>query len=374
MGRRRRVLHVAQPSDAGVAVVVRQLVGHQVRDDWDVGVACDPSGALNSWVGETSADRFAWAATRQPGPHTLAETLRLRRIVHTYRPDVVHLHSSKAGLAGRLAVRGRRATVFQPHAWSFLAVGGATRRLSVEWERAAARWADVAICVSADERDLGVAQRIDARWAVCPNGVDLTRFRPVSPTERELVRAGLGLAGRTVVVCVGRLCEQKGQDVLLDAWRRACTPGAVLVLVGDGPLRSSLEVQAEGLGIQDQVRFVGDVDDPAPWFQAASFAVQPSRWEAAASLTTREAMAAGLGVVASAAAGTREVVGAAGAVVAIGDPVQLAAAIHDRLRDADLREREGSTARALAEKSFDLAAACAAVTAVYGQVLDSRST
>lgn len=74
------------------------------------------------------------------------------------RPDVLHAHSAKAGLAGRLAVRGGVPTVFQPHAWSFDAVGGATAALALRWERFGARWADRVLCVSEAERRAGEAE------------------------------------------------------------------------------------------------------------------------------------------------------------------------------------------------------------------------
>ncbi|OMQ15223.1 glycosyl transferase, partial [Modestobacter sp. VKM Ac-2676] len=69
-----------------------------------------------------------------------AETLTLRRVVRAADPELVHLHSAKAGLAGRLAVQGSRRTVFQPHAWSFEAVTGGVAEASRRWERAAQRW------------------------------------------------------------------------------------------------------------------------------------------------------------------------------------------------------------------------------------------
>ena len=65
------------------------------------------------------------------------------------------LHSAKAGLAGRLALRGRRRTVYVPHAWSFEAVQGAVGRASTVWEAAASRWTDMVVCVSEDERRRG---------------------------------------------------------------------------------------------------------------------------------------------------------------------------------------------------------------------------
>ena len=68
------------------------------------------------------------------------EARALAGLIGSLAPDLVHLHSSKAGLAGRLALRGRRTTVFQPHAWSFEAVHGAVRAAGIAWERLAARW------------------------------------------------------------------------------------------------------------------------------------------------------------------------------------------------------------------------------------------
>ena len=67
----------------------------------------------------------------RPGPRVFGEVRRLRRILDSVAPDVVHLHSSKAGLAGRLALRGRLPTIFQPHAWSFEAATGAVGKGAV---------------------------------------------------------------------------------------------------------------------------------------------------------------------------------------------------------------------------------------------------
>src|SRR4029453_19589491 len=82
----------------------------------------------------------------RPGLSRGSEMHRLAQIVRENRPNLVHLHSSKAGLAGRLALRGRLPTIFQPHGWSFEAVRGPVRTATVIWEgrggpggRAAAR-------------------------------------------------------------------------------------------------------------------------------------------------------------------------------------------------------------------------------------------
>lgn len=376
-----RVLHVSQPVDGGVARVVTDLVRAQRAAGMDVHLACPDGGTLARSAGPVPV--HPWAAARSPGPGLRAEVRDLARIVDAVRPTLVHAHSAKAGLAARVAVRGRVPTVFQPHAWSFEAVDGGVALLARTWERHAARWTARTLCVSAAERDTGRRAGITGPCSLVPNGIDPQRFAPADrrAARDELLAAGEGGwgvdASRVVgapwldapwVVCVGRLCRQKGQDVLLRAWPTvaARVPGARLVLVGDGPdaeeLRAGLgEVAGAGAaaglrgaealrtGLPDagalrpgspdpaglragsvgaavlsgavgssvtaigssvtavgsSVTFVGAAEDTAPWYRAADVVVQPSRWEGMA-LAPLEAMSCARPVVLTDVDGARE--------------------------------------------------------------------
>jgi glycosyltransferase involved in cell wall biosynthesis len=330
--------------------VTAALVRDQVTRGWDVWVACPAGGELADAVAAGGGHWLPWPATRAPGPAVPLEVLRLHRLARAVRPDLVHLHSAKAGLVGRLAFRGRVPTVFQPHAWSFLAVRGTAAALARRWERAGARWADVVAVVSDEERCTGERAGVRARWELLPNGVDLGR-RP-APGDRDASRRVLAQPQVPLAVCVGRLCRQKGQDVLLEAWPRVRTgvPEARLVLVGDGPDRPALQRARP-----DGVELVGDVADAGEWLRAADVVVLPSRWEAGLSLVAMEAMALGRSVVASRVAGTTDGLGAgAGAVVEIDDAPALAAAVLERLRDPGLAAREGAAGRRWVEEHHDL--------------------
>src|SRR5918992_983592 len=183
-----RVLHVSQPTVAGVPHVVASLVRDQVARGWDVSVACPPRGSLPDLVRAEGAAYLHWLATRQPGPRSVAEAVRLGRLVASVAPHVVHLHSSKAGLAGRLAIRGRRCTLFQPHGWSFDALHGPLRAAARVWERNGARWADAVVCVSDGERQRGIRAGVEADIRVIPNGIDLASWPPAAPDGREAAR------------------------------------------------------------------------------------------------------------------------------------------------------------------------------------------
>ena len=367
--RRPRVLHVSQPTTEGVARCVLDLVRHQIAANWDVVVTCPREGDLPVEAAAAGAEVVPWEATRNPGPAVVPETTRLAGVARRAAPDVVHLHSAKAGLAGRLALRGRLPTVYQPHAWSFLAVRGPLRTATLQWERRALRWTDRVVCVSQAECEDGLRAglRLEGRTVVVPNGVDVDRF---SPGDRSAVRARLGVGSGPLAVCVGRLSRQKGQDVLLDAWSsvREAVPDADLVLVGDGPDRAELVDRAP-----EGVRFVGRAD-PRNWYLAADVVVLPSRWEGMA-LVLLEAAASGRSLVATDVAGAREVVapGARSAVVPPGDAAALAAAVVPRLQDRRAADEEGERVRRHVLEHNDVRRTAGRVLDVYRQVLGAGS-
>jgi glycosyltransferase involved in cell wall biosynthesis len=299
----------------------------------------------------------------------VAEALRLRALVERVMPDVVHLHASKAGLAGRLGLHRRTPVVFQPHGWSWLAAGGALRAASLAWERAAAGRADVLLCVGDAEAEQGRAHGVRGRYAVVRNGVDLETFRPAGDGARAQARARLRLpATAPLAVCVGRVTRQKGQDVLLAAWpavRRQC-PSAHLVLVGDGDLLPGLRATAP-----PGVTFAGAVGDVRPWLAAADVVVLPSRWEGL-SLTVLEAFAVGRGVVVSDVAGLAEVVTPdVGARVPSGDPAALAAAVARRLLSWQTVRDEGAAAARHAAR-FDVRLTFERLAAETAGVVENR--
>ncbi|MFG1805237.1 glycosyltransferase [Streptomyces sp. NPDC049040] len=381
------VLHMAQPVEGGVARVVADLVRAQVRAGARVVVGCPvptargragarasivpPPETLPEAAARAGAEVVRWRSRRAPGPGLLLEAAATARLVREVRPDLLHLHSAKAGLAARLAVRGRVPTVFQPHAWSFDAVGGPTAVAARVWERRAARWADRVLCVSDAECGAGRRAGVRARWAVVRNGVDLARFTPAA--DRDAVRAALPALsdvgpGTPLVVCVGRLCPQKGQDVLLRAWPAvaAALPEARLVLVGEGPDHRRLLLDAP-----PGVLLAGTARDTVPWYQAADVVVLPSRWEGMA-LAPLEAMACGRPVVTTDVSGARESLHPADAdacVVPVADTAALSAALLRLLTDRPLRTAASLRALAQARARHDVARAAAGVAAVYRDVL-----
>jgi glycosyltransferase involved in cell wall biosynthesis len=238
------------------------------------------------------------------------------------------------------------------------------RTASVAWERWAARWTTVLVCVSEAERAAGVAAGVRARTsAVVPNGIDLSRLVIADDAARREARTRLQLRiDAPLCVCVGRLTRQKGQDVLLAAWPDvvARVPGAELVLVGDGRDREALARVAPA-----SVVLAGGQPDVSDWLAAADVVVAPSRWEGMA-LVPLEAMARGRSVVVTDVAGMSESVPpGAGAIVPAEAVAPLAIAHAARLADRPAADAEGRAGRAFVEERHDLAQTLAGIERAY---------
>ena len=344
-----RVLHVVQPTTGGAAVCVRELARAGVRRGLDITVASPDRDELPGWIRDSGARWVEVPLVRSPTPADLRMTLRLRRLLRT--ADVVHLHSAKAGALGRVALRSmgrsRPGSVFTPHGWSWQ-VGGRAEWAYRGFERLAAPWADVMVAVSEDARAMG-SQVLGPRAAnmrLIVNGVDVDRFSPdAEPAERR---------PEPLVVCVGRLTEAKGQDLLVRALALTETPGLRVRLVGDGEERDAIAALIQELGVADRVEMTGSVDDPERHYRTADVVCVPSRWDGL-SLALLEGMASGAPIVATRVNGSGAVKDA-GLLVEPGDPAALAAALDRLLADAELRRAFGAEVRRRAVEQFSLEA------------------
>lgn len=190
---------------------------------------------------------------------------------------------------------------------------------------------------------------------------------------REQARAALGLEpSRPVVLAVGRLVVQKGHRTLVEALPElvARVPDAVVVVVGDGPLRPQLERRARELGVAEHLRMVGFQPDARGLLGAADVFALPSRQEALP-LAALEAMDAGLPVVATAVLGTTEVVepGRTGLLVRRDAPRPLAAALAELLADPERARAYGEAGQARFAERFTSDRMAAQTLAVYEDAL-----
>ncbi|CAN5138779.1 glycosyltransferase [soil metagenome] len=366
-----RVLHVHEASTGGVVSYLRELATEQVRRGHDVHVLA-PTRSMAAGV-----HQHDWGLVRRrPGSYPRAVN-ELARTVRTVGPDVIHLHSFWAGLFGRLPAprRGTAATVYQPHSWSAQRFDNPLyTRLLWAVERGASRRTHALVANCADEVDEG--RRGGVRTPAYALGIplDIERFTPADADARQRFRLQLGMSGVHMLLCLGRLGRQKGQDLLVAAWERAPVPGSELVLVGAGDVAALRALAPRQWG--KTVRVVANQDDVRPWIWASDVLVVPSRYEGM-SVAVAEALACGRPVVAGGVNGAAEAVAdpplpPAGAVVPRGDMDSLLDEAARRLRDPALWEAESAQARCRAEQQYTPAAVVDRLELAYAGAADRR--
>jgi glycosyltransferase involved in cell wall biosynthesis len=226
--------------------------------------------------------------------------------------DLLHTHSSKAGILGRRAGRaaGVPRIVHTVHGWGFSPrTPWPARAVFVAAERAAAGWADSLIAVSRAVRDEGLRHGIgrpDIYRVILP-GIDLAPFADPEAMRRSgaELRERIGIPPDAFVAgSVGRLSPQKNPEMILDAARRL--PNVHWLWIGDGPLREGMERRIDREGLSARVHLLGLRADPAGWLGAMDLFVLPSLWEGAP-LTILEAVAAGIPIAAADVGGVAEV-------------------------------------------------------------------
>ncbi|HUG54695.1 MAG TPA: GT4 family glycosyltransferase PelF, partial [Vicinamibacteria bacterium] len=269
------------------------------------------------------------------------------RLLRRWRPDIVHTHTAKAGVVGRIAARmaGVPIVVHTYHGHVLRHYFGPVRTaLFRVLESLLSRVTDVVITVSAALRDdlvaMGVAPPDKIR--VVPLGLELERF--ASPGRRGTLREACGVAPREAVVgIVGRLVPIKDVGGFLQAAAlvRQARPGTRFAVVGDGEERAALERLSSSLGLAGAVSFLGWRTDLESVYPDLDVVVNSSLNEGTP-VALIEALAAGRPVVATRVGGTPDLLGggARGTLVPASDPGALATAILDTLADPDsARER-----------------------------------
>src|SRR5512143_1471420 len=270
----------------------------------------------------------------------------LVRLMRVWKPAIVHTHTAKAGLLGRLAARAAGVpTVVHTYHGHVLrgyfppAKSAAFRWLETRLARLASALVAVSDSVKSDLVSLGIAPA--AKIRVIPLGLELCHLARELP--RGVLRAEAGIdAQAPLVAMVGRLVPIKDVGTFLRAARivRDAHPQARFALVGDGEERPALEALVRELAIADAVTFFGWRRDLAPVYGDLDVVVNASRNEGTP-VALIEALAAARPVVATRVGGTPDLLGddERGRLVPAGDPEALARAIVETLSGAEAAHR-----------------------------------
>lgn len=345
------ILHILAPGAVGgLERVVRSLaaghraLGHRVC----VAVIHEPGQTEHPFVTALSDSGIEIFPIPVAPRAYLTERAMIAALCGKLRPDVVHTHGYRAdvvdgGAARRLGIP----TVTTVHGFTG---GGWKNRLYERLQRRAFRQFDAVVAVSRPLAEALVREGVPrGRVHEIRNAWDdAVAFQDRSAACRELGVPNDGFR----LGWVGRVSQEKGPDVMLQALALLGDPAVRLSMVGDGPERDVLQRRGEALGIAARVTWHGTVAEAAPLFRAFDVFVLSSRTEGTP-MALFEAMAAGVPVVATAVGGVPEVISRAEAIlVRPDDPTRLADAIREALSDPAAARARARAARQRLEREF----------------------
>jgi len=287
---------------------------------------------------------------------------KIYRLMRDIKPDIVHTHTAKAGVLGRIAAMFVKAPIkihtFHGHIFHSY-FGRLKSRIFLIIERILAHFTSRIVVIS--EKQLGeIRDRYKIapkeRYSVIPLGLDLERF--LAPGRRDDSRKELSIKADTLLAgIVGRLVPVKNHRLFLEAAGRIRidNPGMKVkfLIVGDGPLRNDLERYAAKLGIRDSVIFMGWRADLCVVYKGLDVVCLTSLNEGTP-ISLIEAMASGRAVLSTDVGGVRDVVihNETGLLSPSGDAESFSHNLSGLLRDERLRRRLGENARAFAARKF----------------------
>ena len=309
---------------------------------------------------------------------------QLRRLLSDGRFDVVHTHSSKAGILGRMAARSARipVVVHTLHSLVFHEYQSAWKNALYIWvKRRCAPMADVLISVNQQTARGALARGIGRpnQHITIFSGMDLDNFLGVqaSMTVPEAkIRARIA-PDALVVGKIARFFPLKGHEQFLASAKEIARlePRVTFLLVGDGPLRSEFEAEANRAGLGARIVYAGRVapEDVPALIHAMDVVVHTSLREGIARVLP-QAGAVGKPVVTFRLDGAPEVIGdgVSGFLVPPLDTASLARRVVELLRDPETRHRFGAAGRAFATEHFALETMVERINTVYLDVLEAK--
>lgn len=316
---RLKVLYVITLSEMGGAqkVVYNIAAGLNPRE-FDVTVACAPGGELIDWLRNLNQDIKLVEISELIRDISPAKDLKvfwkLYLLSKKNNYDIVHCHSSKAGILGRLAawLAGVPKIFFTAHGWVADEYRHRLGHFFYTWlERLAASVSTKVVCVS--ESDMLKAQNL--KIAAKDKLVLIYNGLPEPEIQEGLLRKELGIEKEDIIIgTVARLAPQKDPLFLLEAAERMISrydcPGKgrlYFVFIGDGPLRPECEKFVNGKGLKERVFLLGTREEATKLIRDFDIFALFSRWEGLP-LTIIEAMMAVRPVVANAVGGVGELV------------------------------------------------------------------
>jgi len=361
---KRVLLYIITRSEIGGAQsnVLDLISGFQ--EDYDVHLATRIEGQLTEYVKAINVPVHLLPNLVRPINlfYDFQAVYKCVSLIRRIKPDIVHAHSSKAGLIARVAgLICKVPVVFTAHGWGFSPGNPPLRKwIALFSEKLVAPLGKKVICVSESDRQLAIKLGVGTQNSLVSiyNGINNIPI-PVANCLLQPPR----------LIMVARFNEQKDQTTLLKAISGLSSPFH-LDFIGSGSSLEFCQALAQSLGVQDKVSFLGDRTDVPQLLAQSQIFILTSHYEGLP-ISILEAMRAGLPVIATKVNGIPEEVehGKTGLLVSDKDVKEVAKALSILIESPELRQQMGEAARKKFLEEFTIERMLDETRIVYEQVL-----
>lgn len=283
--RKIKILHIAQ-SNGGVAEYLKLLIEHMDKDSFEFYL-------LASKAYEDERQNFEKIGCnlstidmkREISPKfDLKAILSIRRYIKKVSPDIIHLHSSKAGALGRAAAMFLKVPiVYNAHGWAFdMEVSKKKKLIYVYVEKVLARFTDAIVDISEHDKKSQLTYKINPKKysAVIYNGINIEKYK--EKYDEEKLKAELGIPKDAFVMgMVARISKQKSPESFVEAAKnlKKRLKNSYFILVGDGEQREEIEGLIDNYGLKKDFLITGWTNQVAKYISLFNVGVLTSRWE-----------------------------------------------------------------------------------------------
>jgi len=372
---KRKVFHIITKLELGGAQKVTLMTLERLpRDRYELGLITGPEGILVGWANQIPDLTRFWIPNfvREVRPIQDSITLlKLWRLFRRERPDIVHTHSSKAGILGRLAARlaGVPVIFHTYHGFGFNDFQPRLIKTLYIWlERITGRVTNQTVIVSYANakraEDSGIVRNND--WILCRDAISLEQFMQPGPRRTKLREWNVP-ENRVVAGMVACFKPQKSPLDFVEVASRVLkeTDRVHFIMAGDGELRPAIEARIRDLGISSHITLLGWQRDMPEVYRNLDVVVLTSLWEGLPCVFS-EAMAAGLPIVATHVDGAREAIidGDNGFLHGPHDVEGMAKSVLKLVENPALREAMGSRGKSRVSE-FDIDTSVRALESAY---------
>jgi len=375
-----KILHILEATIGGTRTHLNQLISHLDQNKFEIQVIVSTRRTPGfrrdiDMMKKIGVKVHVVDMVRKIKPlKDLLDLIKIYRIIKAEQFDIVHAHSSKAGVLGRLAayLAGIKIIFYTPHAFAFM---GYSNRISHFFcrsiEKMLARLTMRIICVSESEKKIAIRNVCEKnKIIVIGNGVEPAFF---SPQEKQIdvLKHQLGIKNKKIIGTVGDFRPQKNYDLFLKIAfevTQVCQDITFLI-IGDGERRLQIEKKITEYALGKNIILLGRIDQVHQYYSIMDIFLLTSLWEGMP-YSVLEAMAMGIPVVATNVPGLRDVVvdNITGYLVPPDKPGEIVLKVIHLLHDTQKRQKFGLNGKEHIFKFFQIEAQVVKLEELYEHV------